>query len=265
MCISDSRELPFRAAALLLSIGWTAILAPTATGADPPITDVVFTPDGESLVTVSQAGVQVLSWPELDRKRTVTTVAANLHCLVFSPNGSQLAVGGGHPAEEGVVEVFSWPECESIATLDDHYDSVRSMVWKDDLRLLSASIDREIRLWNLENKPHSVLTLTGHSRSINAICLVDNDTTLVSSGADLSVRVWDLAAAKLIRGLNQHTKPVHALAVRPGESGLPMVASAAADRTIRFWQPTIGRMVRYVRLDAEPLDIAWLDDAHHRS
>jgi WD40 repeat protein len=48
--------------------------------------------------------------------------------------------------------------------------------------------------------------------------------------------------------------------VRPSHDGLPMVASAAADRTIRFWQPTIGRMVRYIRLDAEPLEIAWLND-----
>ena len=39
-----------------------------------------------------------------------------------------------------------------------------------------------------------------------------------------------------------------------------MVASAAGDRTIRFWQPTIGRMVRYIRLDAEPLDVAWSAD-----
>ena len=81
--------------------------------------------------------------------------------------------------------------------------------------------------------------------------------TLVSAGVDQSVRVWDLESAKLIRSLNQHTKPVHALALRPTEVGLPMVASAAGDRTIRLWQPTIGRMVRYVRLDAEPLNIAW--------
>ena len=39
-----------------------------------------------------------------------------------------------------------------------------------------------------------------------------------------------------------------------------MVASASGDRTIRFWQPTIGRMVRYVRLESEPLAIAWLSN-----
>jgi len=42
-----------------------------------------------------------------------------------------------------------------------------------------------------------------------------------------------------------------------------MVASAAGDRTIRFWQPTIGRMVRYVRLESAPLEIAWLNDESH--
>ena len=39
-----------------------------------------------------------------------------------------------------------------------------------------------------------------------------------------------------------------------------MVASAASDKTIRFWQPTIGRMVRYIRLKSEPLNIAWTND-----
>ena len=39
-----------------------------------------------------------------------------------------------------------------------------------------------------------------------------------------------------------------------------MVASASVDKTVRFWQPTIGRMVRFARLEAQPLDIDWLPD-----
>ena len=37
-----------------------------------------------------------------------------------------------------------------------------------------------------------------------------------------------------------------------------MVASVSDDRTVRLWQPTIGRMVRFARLNSRPLDVGWL-------
>ena len=227
---------------------------------EPPITALAFTPEAKQVVAVSQSGIHVYSWPELDHKRAIRTSALNLHCLAFSPNEKYLAVGGGAPSEEGVVEVFSWPEGEPVTRFDSHKDSVRSVIWQDNDRLLTASIDREIKLWHLEKETNSILTLKGHSRSVDAICLIENGQTLVSTGADQSLRVWDMESGTLIRSMNQHTKPVNALELRPVRDGLPMVASAARDRTIRFWQPTIGRMVRYIRLDSEPLNIAWTND-----
>ena len=227
---------------------------------EPPITALAFTPVAKQVVAVSQLGIHVYSWPELDHKRAIRTSALNLHCLAFSPNEKYLAVGGGAPSEEGVVEVFSWPEGEPVTRFDSHKDSVRSVVWQDDVKLLSGSIDRDIKLWHLKKETNAVSTLKGHSRSVDSICLIGNGRTLVSSGADQSLRVWDVEAGSLIRSLNQHTKPVNALRLRPIRDGLPMVASAARDKTIRFWQPTIGRMVRYIRLDSEPLNIAWTND-----
>lgn len=234
------------------------LMANSATAAAPPITSVAFTPDRKSVVTASQAGIYVFSWPGLKRQRTIKTSAPNLHCLAFSPNGKQLAVGGGTPSEDGRVEIFSWPAGKPRVTFQGHDDSVRSIAWQNDQQLLSASIDRQIKLWDLGKQDKALLKLSGHSRSVDAICMINKRNILVSAGIDQSLRVWDIATGKLIRNLNQHTRPVHALALRPAEDGLPMVASAAADRTIRFWQPTIGRMVRYIRLDVEPLNIAWL-------
>ena len=197
---------------------------------EPPITALAFTPDAKQVIAVSQSGIHVYSWPELDHKRAIRTSALNLHCLAFSPNEKYLAVGGGAPSEEGVVEVFSWPEGEPVTRFDSHKDSVRSVVWQDDVKLLSGSIDRDIKLWHLKKETNAVSTLKGHSRSVDAICLIENGRTLVSSGADQSLRVWDLESGSLIRSLNQHTKPVNALRLRPIKGGLPMVASAARDQ-----------------------------------
>ena len=125
---------------------------------EPPITDLAFTPEAKHVVAVSQSGIHVYSWPKLDHKRTIPTSALNLHCLAFSPNGSHLAVGGGAPSEEGVVEVFSWPEGEPVTRFDSHKDSVRSVVWQDDVKLLSGSIDRDIKLWHLKKETNAVST-----------------------------------------------------------------------------------------------------------
>ena len=231
----------------------------TLWGQEPPFTDIAFATDGKSLVGCSQNGLQVFSWPELRLQKTVKVSCANLHCLAFSPDGNQLAVGGGNPSDEGIVEIFSWPQCKSQMRLSGHDDSVLSVVWRGNKHLVSASLDRLLTLWDLE-KQATVKTYQGHSRGVSAACILDGGE-MVTAGHDQSVRVWDGQSGELIRSLNQHIKPVNAMAVCPLASGKPMVATAAGDRTIRFWQPTIGRMMRYVRLESEPLDIAWINES----
>ena len=257
------------------------LLSPNiAWAVDPPITDLAYSNDGSSIVVVSQLGIRVEATgglgavgkldtgqtpgsesPELQSK--VQTKIPNLHCVEFSPDGKHFAVGGGTPSEEGVVEVFRWPSAERVARFSYHLDSVRSVAWVDSERLLSASIDRQIKFWSIKDEAKSLGEFRGHSRSVNALCILPDEKSFVSAGVDQSVRVWRLDSRTPVRTLNQHTGPVHALALCPRRDGLPMVASASADRTIRFWQPTIGRMVRYVRLRSVPLDIAWLNDGLH--
>ena len=226
---------------------------------EPPITAIAFAPGGGSLAAVSQSGLHVYNWPTLKRKRTIEVSVPNLHAVAFSADGLHIAVGGGYPSEAGVVSIFTWPAGKLVATLEDHEDSVRSVVWLNESKLVSTSIDRKIHLWDIMTDT-PLATMTGHSRSVDAVCLLADGMTLVSTGVDQSVRVWNLETSKLVHSLSQHTGNVNSLALRPGTGGLPMVASGAADRTIRFWQPTIGRMVRYVRLQAEPLNIAWTTD-----
>ena len=76
---------------------------------------------------------------------------------------------------------------------------------------------------------------------------------------DQSLRVWDQSSGAIVRVLDNHTDEVRDLAPRPRGEGLPMIASAAADRTVRLWQPTIGRLVRFARLPADLRDSLAVD------
>lgn len=225
----------------------------------PPITSLAFSPDGKSVVACSQAGLHVYDFPTLSLQRTIEVSAHNIHDLAFSPDADQLAVGGGNPATDGIIEIFSWPEGKSLHVLRKHRDSVTAVAWRDASSLASASLDRHIIVWDLPTGT-AIKQLEGHSKGVSSLCFLSDTDILVSTGIDQSVRVWDLISGELIRSMNNHTLPIHDLALHPSDAGLPVIVSAGDDRTVRFWQPTIGRMVKFARLKEAPLATAWLND-----
>lgn len=232
-------------------------------GAEPPITALAFAPDGEAVVVGSQRGLDLFSWPELKRIRTLKTQLPQIHDVIFSPDGQKLAIVGGVPAEEGMTEIFSWPNGKSLFQRTTHEDLIFAAAWDADAKsLATASLDRKVSLLRFSDEK-SNLNIQGHSRGVKAVSFLPENNMLVTSGIDQSLRVWNAETGKAIRTLVNHTRPVHDIEVRPGmeEGTLPMVVSVSDDRTIRLWQPTIGRMVRFVRLEkAVPLAVGWTPD-----
>lgn len=235
---------------LSVQSGWSA---------DPPITAIAFAPDGNSVLVGSQRGIVEYDWPDLNPSRTIACEVGNLHALAFSPDGKSLGIAGGTPAEEGIVEIVAWPEMDRRKRIGDHSDSVMAITWVDKFRIASASLDHQILICSIASESPPI-RVSGHSKGVTALCVIQASNQLVSAGIDQNLRIWDLGSRELIRSMNNHTLPVHSLALRPGDHPLAMVASVSEDKTVRLWQPSIGRMVRFVRLTSAALDVVWLMD-----
>jgi WD40 repeat protein len=244
--------------AMILPLATACWIASSAAAA-PPVTAAAFAPSGDAIVVGSQAGIEVRAWPSLELQRRLETRLAHVHHLAFSPDGAWLAAAGGAPREAGEIEWFDWPSGASRAKRHAHGDLVYHAAFSADGRLAATSAEGLVNVFDSSANP--VAVLRGHSRGVLAAAWLPGDKQLVTAGIDQSLRLWDVASESLVRTLDNHTDEVRGLAVRPGgRAGPPLLASASADRTVRLWQPTIGRLVRFVRLAEEPLDINWTPD-----
>jgi len=225
--------------------------------AEPPVTAAAFTPDGAAVVVGSQRGIVRLSWPDFKQPQTLATQLAHVHDLAFSNDGRRLAAVGGRPAEAGGIELFEWPAASMHCHRTLGHDVFYQVAWRhDDDGLLVAGPDHSISLLNRDGE--LVGQVTGHSRDVTTVAMLDNDY-FVSGSRDQTLRIWKLPGNELVRTLNNHTRGITDLALRPGSDAVPYVlASASEDRTVRLWWPVRGRLMRFAKLPSPALDIAWL-------
>jgi WD40 repeat protein/predicted Ser/Thr protein kinase len=84
-------------------------------------------------------------------------------------------------------------------------------------------------------------TFSGHTSYVNCLIFSPDGKTLISGGADKTIRIWDVSSGKELRTLTGHTSFINFLVISPdGES----LISASADKTIKIWNLATGKDIR---------------------
>ncbi len=229
--------------------------------AEPPITAMAISSDNKLVITGSQRGLVVREWPSLSQVRAIDCGLDSIHDLCISPDGKGVLVAGGSPGVSGVVQLRSWPDLILKRSWSEHHDVVYKVAWSTNgLEWVSVSWDGYCRICK-GNAPASHVTSTSHSGPVLAAAFLKHDA-VATAGADRTIAVWSSVSGQTSRVLRQHTGTVHALALQPArhDGQEQLLASASEDRTIRFWQASIGRMVRFHRFASTPRSIAWTHD-----
>ena len=223
----------------------------------PPITALAFSPNGKQIIAGSQAGLSIRKADNGAEIMSVDVGLDNIHDVRFAPDKQLLAVAGGVPAETGIVQLLRWPSLDRQQQVDFGEDVIYSIRFSADGSQWVAAAGDEICSVFRSGSNQPATRFTRHSRGVMAAAYLPDGETIVSGSRDQTLRVWKASSGENLRTLHNHSRDVTDLAVKPTVEGLPMVASASLDFTVRLWQPTIGRMVRFARLPSEPLCIAW--------
>lgn len=119
-----------------------------------------------------------------------------------------------------------------LKTLEGHSNYINSLAFSaDGAWLVSASLDKTVRVWELETGQVSKV-LAGHTGSVNSVAISRDGKVIASGSTDKTVRLWDVATGNLLKTLENHHAIVFAVAFSPDGT---LLATASADKTIKLW------------------------------
>jgi eukaryotic-like serine/threonine-protein kinase len=205
----------------------------TLRGHTTAVMHVVFSPDGQTLVTTSRDNT-VRLWDLASRRHVKLLIGAN--SAAFSPDGKLLAIASGK-------EVLLW---DVVAKRErarfPHPDWLSALTFSPDGKLLATSDwVHAIRIWNMATQQVDVLA--GHTGAILCIAFSPDGKILASGASDTTVRLWDVAARRTVATCKGHLDLIWSLSFSPDGKTL---ASASVD-SVRLWDAVTGRPLKTLR------------------
>ncbi len=194
---------------------------------------------------------------DLDRGETLRTFSAPspVNAVAFAGDG-KILIAGGH---DGKISVWNTETGRAKGILEGHERGITGLSVAAG-RLLSASIDNTLRLWDLETMT-LVKVYREHEAPVYAVAFSPDGKTALSAGLKGTLLQWDLAEAKPISAIRAvRARKVIIWAVGFSADGR-FALTGGSDDLIRVWHLQTGdRIGLEAEDDNEPKP--WLTSDH---
>ena len=127
------------------------------------------------------------------------------------------------------------PQSLKFIVLSGHMDQVCAVKELPDGRIVSASLDQTLKVWN-RSTGNCMLTLCGHTSGITCITVLP-DGRIVSGSLDNSLKIWSGTTGDCSLTLTGHTRQITCVtSLTAGR-----IVSASEDKTLRVWNCGTGK------------------------
>jgi WD40 repeat protein len=216
------------------------------------VRSAVASADGKRLFT-GGADKIVRSWNLADVRmpeRQFSGHSAAVNAIAVSANGQMLASTG----DDATIRFWNQSNGQQSALLGAHAGAATSLAFDASNRLLSASVDGSVKLWQ---PPTTAGQLLAHPSHVSSAVLSPDGSRLLTGCGDKQVRLWNLTNGQIERPFVGHTLGVLCVAMNPAGT---QVAAGGADKTLIVWDTANTKAVRKFALAAAVNSVAFAPD-----
>ncbi|KAK1436845.1 hypothetical protein QVD17_02629 [Tagetes erecta] len=188
----------------------------------------------EPWVLLGMHSGNVCIWNHQSRvtEKKIGIVNSRVRSAKFIARKEWIVVG----ADDGFIRVYNYNTMDSVIEFKAHSDFIRSLiVHPSQSYLLSASDDKDIKLWDWENGWKCTKTFQGHEHYVMQLALNPRDTNVFASASlDRTIKFWDLGCSDPRSSINVHAEGLNAVNFYEDDGKL-YILTGSDDHTTKIW------------------------------
>ena len=202
------------------------------------VPDAEFTPDGKSIVTTGDTGVQVWSASGV-LYRQMTPPSGYSDALSVSPDSRRVAASGS----DG-VDIWGLPSGRHERSLKGGTADAQELAFSPDGKQLATAHGSSLLLWRVTDGKLEA-HLRGHRSSITSLSFsADGRHLLTLGGDDSAARIWNTSSGQVEHVLRGHTKALTSASFSPDGR---LVVTSSLDHDARLWDAKTGALRSVLR------------------